>query len=241
MTKPLIGITLDHETNETYARYPWYALRENYTAAVVNGGGIPVLLPHFTDLIDDYAGILHGLLIPGGCHDIDPALYGSSDIDGTVYTKPGRTSFEMAIARRFYDDDKPILGICGGLQVLNVMTGGTLVYHIPDAYPGGLPHEQTAPKHLTTHDIRLEKGTLLHTIMGNDTFAVNSTHHQAIDRPGMGGVINCHALDDVVEGIEFPDKRFCLGVQWHPEYETTPFDRHLFQAFIAACTKKDIE
>ena len=114
------------------------------------------------------------------------------------------------------------------------MLGGTLIQHIPDTVPDALPHEQPNPRHLPGHGIRITPGSLLHSIVQADTMQVNSSHHQAVREPGDSATINAVATDGVIEGIEDPSRRFCLGVQWHPEFHIDQGDRRIFAALIEA-------
>ncbi len=232
--KPLIGITLDSQESGGYAAYPWYALRENYCSMITQAGGVPFPLTHDLGLIDAYMSYIDGLLITGGGFDINPALYGAQTTHPSVTLNPQRTAFEMAMTKAALEKNIPVLGICGGLQVINVLLGGTLIQHIPDEVPECLQHQQTRPRHETSHTIKISKGSLLHKIVGTDEIEVNSTHHQAIRGPGQGVVVSAIAPDGVIEGIEVPIYRFCLGVQWHPEYLTTPHDRNMAMAFLEA-------
>ncbi len=233
--KPVVGITLDRETAPTYAQYPWYALRENYGLAVEKTGGVPLFLPPLQEHISCYLDMLDGLLIPGNDADISPQLYGSTTSYPIIKTKDQRTEFELKITKEALDRDLPVLGICNGLQIINVLRGGTLIQHIPDYKKDSLVHEQTHPKHEPTHTLVLKEDTLLYRIMNKDRIQVNSTHHQAVEHLGTGLKLNAWAEDGIVEGIEATDQKFCLGVQWHPEYLTTPFDHALFKAFMKAC------
>lgn len=237
--RPVIGLTADFETPQpaparTYARLPWYALRENYCAAVSATGGLPVLLPHEVDQAAAYAARIDGLLVTGGDFDIDPAMFGAHERHATVKTKDRRTAFEMAVTKAALDRDLPVLGICGGQQLLQVAFGGSLIQHIPDAVPDALAHEQPTPRDQPGHSVRVVPGTLLHRICGCDELAVNSAHHQAAAAPGPGVVVNATAPDGVIEGIEVPAHRFCLGVQWHPEYAVSAADTAIIRAFVAA-------
>lgn len=231
---PVIGLTLDSEAAGGYSAYPWYALRENYCAAVVEGGGLPVLLPHDPDRAGAYLDTIDALVVTGGAFDVDPTYFGAAERHKSVTTKDRRTAFEWALTRAALDQDKPVLGICGGQQLLNVVLGGTLVQHIPAEIPSALAHEQPNPRHEPGHRVRIEPGTLLHRICAADELSVNSAHHQAVDRVGPGVVIDAVAPDGVVEGIEAPAHRFCLGVQWHPEYRISAADGALFKALVAA-------
>ena len=232
--KPLIGLTLDSEEPGAYSNQPWYALRQNYFSAVCRAGGLPVALPHEPGDAAAYLARLDGLLVTGGAFDVDPALFGDTDRHETVVTKAQRTAFELAACRAAYDADMPLLGICGGQQAMNVAFGGTLIQHIPEAVADGLAHEQPNPRSEAGHSVAITPGSLLHRIVGVDEMAVNSAHHQAVAAVAGGLVIDAVAPDGVIEGIEAPGRRFCLGVQWHPEYAISEGDGRIFDAFIAA-------
>lgn len=236
MTLPLIGITLDSEEPGGYSKFPWYALRQNYSGAVAAAGGLPVPLPHEVERADDYLGALKGIIVTGGAFDVDPALFGATVRHETVKLKDRRTAFELALVRGALKRDMPVLGICGGQQLLHVVLGGKLIQHLPDAVKGALAHEQPNPRDQAGHDVAVVPGTLLHRIVGTEKLAVNSAHHQAaLDEP-RGVIVNARAPDDVIEGIEAPAYRFCLGVQWHPEFHISDGDRKIFQAFIRAAS-----
>ena len=234
MAQPVIGLTLDHEPPGGWSKFPWYAIRENYCNAVRHAGGLPILLPHDPDASSDYVERIDGLIVTGGGFDVDPALFGASTRHPTVTTKDRRTAFELAATRIALSREKPVLGICGGQQLLNVALGGTLIQHIPDEIPGALPHRQPNPRDEPGHAVRVIPGTVLHRITGAERLAVNSAHHQAVKEAGPGLVIDAVAEDGVVEGIEDPRHRFCVGVQWHPEFEINEADRRIFRAFIEA-------
>jgi putative glutamine amidotransferase len=232
MAQPIIGLTLDHEPPGGYSNFPWYAIRENYCNAVRRAGGLPILLPHDPAAASDYLDRIDGLIVTGGGFDVDPALFGEPTRHPTVKTKDRRTAFELAIASGALARDVPLLGICGGQQLLNVALGGTLIQHIPDEVRDCLPHRQPNPRNEPGHIVRVIAGTLLHRITGADSLAVNSAHHQAVKVAGPGLVVDAVAEDGVVEGIEDPSYRFCLGVQWHPEFEISEADHRIFRAFI---------
>jgi putative glutamine amidotransferase len=178
--------------------------------------------------------MIDGLVITGGAFDVDPALFGDKTRHETVVTKDRRTEFELAVTRGAINRDMPVLGICGGQQLLNVVLGGTLIQHIPDEIENALAHEQPNPRDEPGHDIAVTTNTLLHQITGTGTMSVNSAHHQAVKTIASPVIINATAPDGVIEGIELPGKRFCLGVQWHPEFLIDPGDKRIFDAFIDA-------
>jgi len=235
MAQPTIGLTLDHEPCGGYSQFPWYAIRENYCAAVRAAGGLPILLPHDPDAAAAYLDRIEGLVVTGGGFDVDPALFGAASRHATVKTKDRRTAFELAVTRQALARDMPVLGICGGQQLLNVVLGGTLIQHIPDEVPNCLLHRQPNPRNEPGHDVSVIAGTLLFHVTGTTILAVNSAHHQAVKDVGPGVLVDAVAEDGVVEGIEHPRYRFCLGVQWHPEYLIGDGDRRIFRAFVAAC------
>jgi putative glutamine amidotransferase len=234
MAPPVIGLTLDHEPPGGWSQFPWYAIRENYCNAVRHAGGLPVLLPHEPDMAAEYLDRIDGLVVTGGGFDVDPALFGAASRHPSVTTKDRRTAFELAATRGALDRGMPVLGICGGQQLLNVALGGTLIQHIPDEIPDALPHRQPNPRNEAGHKVRIVAGTLLHRLAGVEELAVNSAHHQAVKQAGPGLVVDARAEDGVVEGIEDPRRRFCLGVQWHPEFELSAADRNIFRALVAA-------
>ena len=237
MTPPLIGITLDAEKTGGYSTFPWYAIRENYSTAVSRAGGLPIMLPHEVDKFASYLDLISGLLVTGGAFDIDPALFGAKSQHPSVTTKSHRTDFEWAMTEAALDRDMPVLGICGGQQLLNVVLGGTLIQHIPDEVSKALPHEQPNPRDESGHDVTIRKDTLLHRITRTDRMSVNSAHHQAVKSVGNDVIINAYAQDGVVEGIEAKNYRFCLGVQWHPEFSIDPGDSKIFKTFVSEAGK----
>ncbi len=237
-TRPVIGVTLDSEAggragSASYSAYPWYALRANYTASLAEAGGLPMALPHHAALADGMLDAIDALVVTGGAFDVDPSLYGDGERHDTVVLKGERTAAELALLRGAIERDMPVLGICGGQQLLAVALGGTLIQHIPDGVADPLPHEQPNPRHEAGHTVRIEPGTLLSRIVGQDEMRVNSSHHQAVRDPGRAR-INARAPDGVIEGIEDPERRFCLGLQWHPEFTIDPGDRKVFVALVSA-------
>ncbi len=236
--RPVIGLTVDVETRAParsgHRARPAYELRQAYCDAVVAAGGLPLLLPHQPDLAETYVAGLDGLIVTGGAFDVDPALYGAAARHPTVTTKDRRTDFELAATRAALARDLPLLGICGGQQLLNVAFGGSLIQHIPDSVPEALAHEQPNDRGEPGHPVEIAAGSLLQRICGTTRMQVNSAHHQAVERPGEGLVVSARAPDGVVEAIEAPARAFCLGVQWHPEYAVDPADARIFQALVAA-------
>ena len=186
------------------------------------------------ELAEAYLDRIDALVVTGGAFDVDPAMYGDSARHETVSLKQGRTAAELAYLQGALARDMPVLGICGGQQLLAVALGGSLIQHIPDSVPNALHHEQPNPRNEPGHDVAVTPGTLLHRITGRTEMRVNSSHHQAVRAPGNHALIDALAPDGVIEGIEDPRFRFCLGVQWHPEFLIDPGDARIFDALIAA-------
>src|SRR6201996_4936536 len=164
--RPIVGVTLDSGQPGGYSKYPWYALRRNYLDAVAAAGGLPVAVPHDAALAGEYLDRLDALVVTGGAFDVDPALYGDAARHATVTLKEQRTEAELALTQGALDRDLPVLGICGGQQLLAVALGGTLIQHIPDVVTDALAHEQPNPRHEPGHTITVVAGTLRVRIVG---------------------------------------------------------------------------
>jgi putative glutamine amidotransferase len=235
MKKPIIGIVMNYdEKGEYFSEYPWYALRKDYFRSVQNAGGAPVGLPFHVDAIPDYVRMMDGLLIAGG-EDYPPEFYGEAPMgDKLNLLKGGRSEFDFKILATALEKNIPVLGICAGEQAINIYFGGTLIQDIETMIPGALNHMKPCPSHEPSHLIEIEEGTLLHHCTGAKAYKVNSAHHQAVNRVGKGLIVNARSPDGVIEGIEHPDYKFCLGVEWHPEFEIDAEDRRLMKAFVSA-------
>lgn len=218
--RPLIGVCAAWERAAwSFWDQPAAVVAGTYLGAVRRAGGTPVVLtpePLGDAQIESHRAWLDGLLLIGGA-DIDPACYGQPAAERTEATFPLRDAFEIALARAAFDWDLPVLGICRGLQVLNVATGGTLHQHVTDA---GFAEHRPLPGSLgeqTRHAVEVEPGTSL-AAQGRRRLVVNSHHHQGVDRVGEGGQVVARSVpDDLVEAIAWPRLRHALGVQWHPE------------------------
>jgi putative glutamine amidotransferase len=211
MRRPRIGIPLDR--SEERRRYE---LPQAYADAVRDAGGLPLPLPHGDEPVAGaYLALCDALLVAGGDFDIPPERYGEPRRPACGPSRPERTAFEADLAEAALSTGTPVLGICGGMQLLNVVRGGALHQHLPDDL--GVSHEQPPPKDEPSHEVRIVPGTLLARLCGPEPLRVNSTHHQAVSRPGIGVLVSGRSPDGVVEAIELPDHPFALGVQWHPE------------------------
>jgi putative glutamine amidotransferase len=216
---------------------------EDYRQSILHGGGEPRVLEVSADAAKALAGI-DGLLLTGG-DDVAPARYGEEAHPTVTAAEAGRDEFEIALITAARARNLPILAICRGVQVLNVACGGTLVQDIPSQIKGALEHSLPVPQHVSyelAHEVWVEKDSLLARLMRerlvDEALEVNSRHHQAVKDVAKGFVVSATAPDGVIEAIEDPKARFCLGVQWHPEnfFRTGEF-RALFEGFLEASQK----
>ena len=217
---------------------------EDYRQAILHAGG-DVRIVDATMSVDAALAGADGLLMTGG-DDVAPERYGEQSHPATVEIEPAVDDFEMALVRAARARDLPIFAICRGIQVMNVACGGTLVQDIPSQINGALPHKLETPPHEPydlAHEIWLEKDSLLSRLMAerlsdSDSCDVNSRHHQAVKAVAPGFTVTATAPDGLVEAIEDPAARFCLGVQWHPEnfWRTGEF-RPLFEGFLEEAGK----
>lgn len=233
MPKPLIGIcpAIEHGRRRGDA----YFLYVNYVEAVARAGAIPVLLP-FARTREEALDVLarvDGVLLTGG-DDLDPALYGQTARHSDLVGSRVRAESELRYARESLDRAKAVLGVCLGIQVMNVAFGGTLLQYIPEDVPGAPPHElptDEAPQ----HPVRIEPGTLLARLLGAETAVVNSYHHQAVAKLAPGFRVGARSPEGIVEAIEREDHPFYVGVQWHPErMPESPQSARLFRALADA-------
>ncbi len=235
---PLIGITT-HPSSAGADPADQFPAQQAYVDAVARAGGLPVVIPlglgeHTLRALFTR---LDGLLLSGG-GDIDPGLFGAPPIDGLRSLDPLRDSLEIQLARWAVEDEKPVFGICRGLQAINVAMGGSLIQDIPSQYAGALDHDGPGrPAAQLAHPIRIESESTLARLLGAATLDVNSSHHQAVLDLAPGWRATALAPDGIVEAIEWDSHPFALGVQWHPERLPQRTDSvRLFEAFIHACT-----
>jgi len=206
---------------------------------VERAGGVPILIPIFDDLdeLQTLLPRLDGLLLSGGI-DVDPGNYHEEPHPLLSETNPKLDTLEITMARWAYEENVPMLGICRGMQVLNVALGGSLYQDLGALYPNSLRHALwDLPRTTIGHSISIEAGSRMEQILGTSELRANSLHHQAVKTPGQGVRVSGRAEDGVVELIEVPGHRFMVGVQCHPEelYTNEPAWAHLFSSFIGAC------
>jgi putative glutamine amidotransferase len=238
---PRIGITCDFDaiTDRRGTCSPRYVLQEAYVAAVEAAGGEPWLLPHLPpERAASVLGALDGVVLSGGGADVPPSFYGEELREPTRPCREQRAGFERALAREARRLDVPLLGVCGGLQILNVALGGTLFQDLGER-PGSLEHRQPHDKRRPQHAVEVTAGTHLAHLVGPGELLVNSTHHQLVRLPGEGLQVSATAPDGATEALELPAARFLVGVQWHPE-SLTHDPRHLaiYQGLVRAAASR---
>lgn len=237
MKKPIIGITpqYDYERDRVW-------IGPNYMNAVRAAGGVPILLPLHVkkEELTIAAEMCDGFLFSGG-PDISPFRFGEETIQECGVVIPERDQMEENLFSIAMESDKPILGICRGIQVLNVFLGGTIYQDITAQFKSTiqLAHSQKSGNAVLSHSVIIEKDTLLSNIISKEYIQVNSFHHQAIKDMAPSLEVAAISPDSLIEAVYHPDKSFFLGVQWHPEhlYKTNEDAQKLFKAFVNACSE----
>ncbi|MDE2125415.1 MAG: gamma-glutamyl-gamma-aminobutyrate hydrolase family protein [Armatimonadetes bacterium] len=239
MPRKVIGITCATE-QAANGGSALFRLNAAYVQAVQNAGGAPVILPSCSspEIIERYLGLIDGLLLSGGA-DIAPGLYGQEQMPCCGGIDPARDAFELPLVRRAIEQDMPVMGICRGIQVLNVALGGTLIQDLPEQQPSEIRHQQTDFGHVrsdATHTIQVRPGSLLHDLTQSVQIETNSMHHQALADLAPGLVVTARTSDSVIEAVEMPSRRMVLALQCHPEETASrdPISRRLFEGFISA-------
>ena len=223
---------------------PTYFLRARYLRAIEEVGGIPIILPFVTGpALRRLLGSLQGLLLTGSGSDLSPTLYGERQQFRYTVMSRQRSHFEIEMARIAVKTRQPLLGICGGMQSLNVALGGTLFQDITSQVPSALQHQQKTKATRHSHSVQVKPQSLLDRIIGKKTFRVNSSHHQSVKDLAPALTASAVASDGVIEAIESSAHPFVLGVQWHPEflYERDPHARRLFFGFPKSGRKDQVK
>jgi putative glutamine amidotransferase len=240
--RPLIGIPCRAGVRGSDPDRPVYYSNKSYVHAVENAGGVPVLIPIMKDFDSLHALVarLDGLLLSGGI-DLHPSSY-QEEVQATLTeTDPDLDTLEIVLARWAYQEDVPTLGICRGMQLLNVALGGTLYQDLATSYQSDLQHANgTLPRNQLIHSVSITPDSHVHQVLGVDSVMVNSIHHQAVKKLGEGIVVSGVADDGMIEFIEVPERSFMLAIQSHPEelYHEYPIWTRLFRSFVGACSQQ---
>ena len=247
--RPLIGILYsDCAMRDNEMKIRTYVSRK-YSNAILQSGADPILLPvpfvpgislnELHRLAERYLNLVNGILLAGG-EDVHPKFQDEDPIPSLGCVNIFRDEFELIITELAYNKfKKPILGICRGIQVMAIALGGMVHQDITSM--ASIQHSQTSPRWTTTHFVNFTNGTKLSEIAGEEKMMVNSFHHQAVKAVPYGFYTAAETSDGIIEAIETcDDKKFCLGVQWHPEetFETDAFSKEIFKHFVSACTQK---
>jgi putative glutamine amidotransferase len=235
--RPFIGITtrLEDETRRFY-------IGRDYCDAILAAGGTPVQIPLIPDPdhVEDVMSRLDGVLLPGCDSDPDPALFGEDPHPKLGRVVPEKDATDLAVIAEADRRGLPILGICYGMQILNVARGGTLIQDIESEVENAIEHQQGIPRERNSHEIRIQEGSLLARLAGQNGAAnVNSHHHQAVRHTGRGLQATSWTSDGVIESIEDATEKPVFAVQWHPElsWRTDPLSSAIFESFVTACSK----
>jgi len=244
LIKPIIGITPDYNSGDQEtegSREPTLFLRARYMQAVEAMGGVPLILPVTAskEIQEALLSKIQGLLLTGSGPDLDPALYGETQQYRFKKVSDERAGSETTLVHMALEANLPVLGICGGTQLMNVALGGSLYQDIPSQISGSLDHRQKTTATEPSHGVAITPGTRLHAILKTDRLQVNSSHHQATKTVAPDLIINAKAEDGVIEGLESPRHRFALGVQWHPEfmYARDEASRKILSAFLQEASR----
>ncbi|NQV98928.1 MAG: gamma-glutamyl-gamma-aminobutyrate hydrolase family protein [Rhodospirillales bacterium] len=232
--RPVIGVLLDYQAAGSFSQRPHYALRTGYFDALWLAGGTPVAIPYVDGAIDAYLALCDGFLFPGGFYPFPARLYGeTAGSDEPVHP---RFAFEEQLMARVIARDRPVLGVCAGMQVLAGLYGGTFYRDLHTAIDTPIDHLNERPAEQPAHGLTVSQGSRLQEILGTTALRVNTAHKEALSNQPAGLVINARAEDGVVEGVEVADKGFCIGVQWHPEFFARDGDPNfnLFTGLVSA-------
>ena len=236
MKKPIIGITPLFNAAEPLRKW----MSNTYFDAIENAGGIPIMLPWYTNRADIARAleIVDGVVVAGG-NDVSPLIYGENVLEECGDILPDRDEFEMAVAKYAYKNKIPLLGICRGCQLINVAMGGSLYQDIPsqlkDSNPKIIHSQKTMPNDSPFHSVKISKDSILYDCLGQEEILVNSFHHQAAKAVAPGFFASAHSQDGLIEALEpIVKDRFFLGVQWHPEmmFRKDENSRRVFRCFL---------
>ena len=208
-----------------------------YLDGISQAGGLPIIFPFTEDEneLEQLMGLCDGFLLTGG-HDVSPEMYHEAPMAGLAVCCPRRDAMEGIVLRKALEKDRPVLGICRGIQFINAFLGGTLYQDLPTQHPSEIEHHQTAPYDRPIHEVTIVADSPLQRCLGGNRLAVNSYHHQAVKRLAPGLEAMAYAPDGLIEAAYLPGKKFLWAVQWHPEFSfrTDAASRAIFRAFVEA-------
>ena len=232
--KPIIAISgaVDNELTIT--------LQNTYTNAIECAGGLPLIIPYTEneESLKSYIDLCDGILFTGG-GDIEPKLFGEGKKDFCTNVQKSRDKLELALFKKFFEQKKPIMGICRGAQLINVGLGGTLYQDKPTEIPSEIRHTQIEPKNIPSHTVKILSDTPLMELIGKEKMTANSFHHQAIKALGDGLSVMALADDGIIEAIYYTGKNYISAYQWHPErlIDKDCDNLKLFESFINVCSE----
>lgn len=238
--KPIIGVLLDWEESGSFSKRPYYTLRQGYFDAITAAGGLPIGLAYGAANTSEYLNLIDGLLCPGGNFASPAEWYVNGE--KTPYAPSPRAEFEVGFIKEALDAGCPVLGICGGMQVMGAAFGCKFTGDLHAYYKTDIDHKKGTPATDFAFDVTIERGTKLHDIVGSDRLKVNAAHREAIVEHPPEAIISAKNDIGVVQALEIPAYDFAIGVQWHPEFfvaddKGQPGHRKLFEALIKTARK----
>ena len=237
--KPIIGVLLDWQENGSFSKRPHYALRQAYFDAISWAGGVPIGLAYDEAHKQDYLSLIDGMLCPGGNFASPAEWYVAGE--ETPYAPSPRAKYEVRLIKDALDKGVPVLGICGGMQVMGAAFGCKFTGDLHKYYETDIDHKKGTPATEFAFDVTIKSDTKLHDIVGSDTMQVNAAHREAVVKHPDSVIVSAKNHIGVVEALEIPAYDFAIGVQWHPEFFTTDDKGEsghgkIFKALIAAAT-----
>lgn len=232
--KPVIGILLNSGGAEGYSRYPWYAIRKNYGHIISQHGGVPIFIGHDTNVLEEYVHLLDGLVLTGGEVELPEQVFQDGlELSALNPKYFPRAYLEYQLIQKAYAKNIPVLGICAGTQEMNVALGGTLIRDVQKALNSPITHHQENREQIQ-HQVNIAANSKLFSILQTAQLGVNSNHQAGLGKVAPALSMNAQASDGAIEGIEASNKRFFIGVIWHPEFVLSQQEDQLWQAFIEA-------
>ncbi len=238
--KPLIGILLNDGGKGGYSEYPWYAMRQNYSQVIAENGGIPVFIGHDVEALDGYLKVLDGIVFTGGDFASPPEAYSTGIAKDYKPKAHSREDVEFTLIKQSYKNDVPVLGICAGMQQMNIVMGGTIYENLKKSLNTPIQHRNET-RHKVVHTVEIQPTSKLYQIMQKERIEVNSNHNAGINKVATNMTVTSHAPDGVIESFEDKDKRFFVGIMWHPEFVLSAEEKKLWQAFVNAAKENHLK